>query len=148
MARVLAGQDPPIDIDLKGLKVALVPSPRSQPMIAQDHPVPVLPVGRRRWLTPVALAIWGIVISAMVLLEVKTAPHRAAEVTRGEALRGISPAQRASLFARRLDDYRALCGAGLPTALVARTCAEDASLLSSFPECDPTCHRSIQADLR
>ena len=117
-------------------------------MIAQDHPFPVLPVGRRRWLTSVALAIWGIVISVMVLLEVKTAPHRAPEVTRAEALRGISPAQRASLFARRLDDYRALCGAGLPTAPFARTCAEDASLLSSFPECDSTCRRSIQADLR
>lgn len=95
-----------------------------------------------------ALAGWGIVISAMVLVEVKTAPHRAAEVTRAEALRGMSPAQRASLFARRLDDYRALCGAELPTTLFARTCAEDASLLSSFPECDPSCQHSIQADLR
>ena len=117
-------------------------------MIAQGDLFPVLPVDRRRWRAPVALAIGGIVISALVLLEVKTAPHRAAEVTRAEAVRGIPRTQRASLFARRLDDYRALCGAGLPTAPFARTCAEDASLLSSFPECDSTCRRSIQADLR
>ncbi|HVP60941.1 MAG TPA: hypothetical protein VMT11_10305 [Myxococcaceae bacterium] len=118
-------------------------------MSAHERALPGLPVGLGRWLAPVAqvLFIWGIVISAMVLLKEAT-PRRAAEATRRDALRGISPAERVSLFARRMDGYRALCGAGLPPALVARSCAEDASLLSSFPECDSTCQQSVQPDLQ
>lgn len=64
------------------------------------------------------------------------------------ALNALSPVQRASLFQETRESFREMCMGDAGTTRFPKRCAQMASFLTRFTECDATCQQEIAPALQ